>query len=188
MKKIGVFGSAIGDHTEEEKEMAFVLGREIAKHGFGLVTGATFGLPNSAIEGAHSMDGFSIGISPAAGEKEHKERYGMPLDDDVIVYTGLGFDGRNLINIRTSDAALFIKGSIGTLNELTVAIKEEKVIGILEGSGGISSKVREIISAVQMNFSPKIFYSDDPAKLVEMVVDEIVDETGVSQGGSQDGK
>jgi len=37
------------------------------------------------------------------------------MDDDHIIFTGLGYEGRNLVNIKTSDICLFIKGSIGTL-------------------------------------------------------------------------
>ena len=115
----------------------------IAEKGCTLITGATFGLPNEAIKGAHSQGGFTVGISPAYSEEEHMTKYKMPLDDDVIIYTGLGFEGRNLINVRTCDAAIFIKGSIGTLNEFTIAVKEEKLIGIIESSG-ISKKISRL--------------------------------------------
>lgn len=174
-KTIGVFGSAIGKHSRSEIDKAFILGREIAKAGFSLVSGATFGLPNSAIKGAHSVGGKTIGISPASSQKEHVNDYKLPLDDDVIIYTGFGFEGRNIINIRSSDGCVFLKGSIGTLNELTIAIKEEKVIGILEKSGGVSDRIRELLDGLKLNFKPKIFYSDNPKMLVAKVIGELND-------------
>lgn len=173
MKKIGVFGSALGDHSVEEKQMAFELGKAIAKSGCQLVTGATFGLPNEAIRGARDAKGFTIGISPANSYEEHVDKYKLPNDDDVIVYTGLGYEGRNLVNIKTSDACIFIKGSIGTLNEFTIAVKEEKVIGVLENSGGVSAKLKEIVNSIDMNFKPKIIYGNDPVKLVDAIIGEL---------------
>lgn len=171
--KIGVFGSAIGKHNKHEKNLAYTLGYEIAKKNFILVTGATFGLPNMAIKGAHDNKGITIGISPAHSKKDHITKYNMPIEDDFTIYTGLGFDGRNLINIRTCDAAVFVKGSIGTLNELTIAIKEEKIIGILTNSGGISERMKSFLDGLKLNFKPKIYYSKDPIELLKKISKEL---------------
>jgi len=168
--KIGVFGSAIGKHSNKERTLAFLLGEEIAKNNCVLVTGATFGLPNEAIKGTRNNNGISIGISPANSVNEHKNKYKLPMDDDHIIFTGLGYEGRNLVNIKTSDICLFIKGSIGTLNELTIAIKNEKVIGILTNSGGVSAVVKKLLSQIKINFKPKIIYSNDPIDLIKKTV------------------
>ena len=68
---------------------------------------------------------------------------------DVIVYTGFGYKGRNVINIRSSDIVLFFGGATGTLNEFTIAYDEGKIIGVLEGSGGVAEHIREIIRILQ---------------------------------------
>ena len=40
---------------------------------------------------------------------EHVQRYGLPDDGaDVIVYTGFGYKGRNVINIRSSDIVIIL--------------------------------------------------------------------------------
>ena len=90
--KIGVSGSAELSHLGlDVVERAKEVGREIAKHGCIITTGATTGFPMYATMGAKDVCGFSLGVSPAATEREHVEVYKLPLDFmDVIVYTGFG--------------------------------------------------------------------------------------------------
>ena len=79
-------------------DLAKELGREIASQGAVLVTGATTGFPFWAAMGAKEAGGISIGISPAANEREHVETYKLPLDYmDLIIYTGFGYPGRDLL-------------------------------------------------------------------------------------------
>jgi predicted Rossmann-fold nucleotide-binding protein len=68
-----------------------------------------------------------VGISPAHSLEEHQERYGLPRQgSDVVIYTGFGYKGRNVVNIRSSDIVVILRGSIGTLNEFTIAYDEGK--------------------------------------------------------------
>src|SRR3989344_7757917 len=79
--KICVSGAAdIGHCGLDTPEMAKELGREIARQGAVLVTGATTGFPFWAAMGAKEENGISIGFSPAASEREHVEVYKLPLD------------------------------------------------------------------------------------------------------------
>jgi uncharacterized protein (TIGR00725 family) len=99
------------------------------------------------------------------------ERYHLPDDGaDAIVYTGFGYKGRNLINVRSSDIVLLMGGAIGTLNEFTIAYDEGKIIGVLEESGGVSDHVREIIEFCKKPTQGSVLYDRDPAKLVERSV------------------
>jgi hypothetical protein len=50
---------------------------------------------------------------------------------------------RNTLTVRAADAVIMISGGIGTLNELTVAYELKPTV-ILEGTGGWSSRLREI--------------------------------------------
>ena len=130
---IGVMGSATSPSHKAE-ELAFELGCEIGKSGAILVTGATTGLPLKAAEGAHSLGGFVIGVSPAQNKKEHVE-LGLPLEPhNFILYTGFGFKGRNVLNVRACDAVITVGGSLGTLNEFTIAYDEGKLLGVLTSS------------------------------------------------------
>src|SRR3989344_453743 len=94
--KICVSGAAETGHCGVDAlDKAKELGREIARQGATLVTGATTGFPLWVAMGTKEAGGISIGLSPAASEKEHVEVYKLPLDYmDLIIYTGFGYSGR----------------------------------------------------------------------------------------------
>ncbi len=130
--------------SERLQQLAESLGAAIAQAGCFLVTGATTGLPALVATAFRKQGGFALGISPAENRAEHVQRYGLPEDGaDVIVYTGFGYKGRNVINIRSSDIVIIFGGATGTLNEFTIAYDEGKIIGVLEGSGGVADHIRE---------------------------------------------
>ncbi len=169
--KICVSGAADTGHCglgtlDKAKE----LGREIARQGAVLVTGATTGFPFWAAMGAKEENGISIGFSPAASEKEHAEIYKLPLDYmDLIIYTGFGYPGRDLLLTRSSDAVICGCGRIGTIHEFTVAFEDGKVIGILKGPWETSTELQDIIAQAHRP-NEKIIIGDDPKKLVENVI------------------
>ncbi len=168
--KIGVMGSASGPQIVDEhaRKLARELGREIGRRKYVFINGACPGLPHDALLGAKEEGGFSIGISPAFSEHEHVNEYHSPHDHDVIMYTGMGFMERDIINIRSSDAIVIVGGGIGTLNELTIAYEEGRPMGILTHTGGISNSVPHIIEALcQRKIAPNMVFDDDPKKLLD---------------------
>ena len=139
--------STINPESERLLELAERLGWAVAERGCVLVTGATSGYPAVVSRAARSRKGLTIGISPASTLDEHVSRYALPEDAaDTIIYTGFGLKGRNVINIRSSDVVIIFGGGIGTLNELTIAWDEGKVVGVLEGTGGVTNQVEAILS------------------------------------------
>lgn len=175
--KICVSGAAetgcCKDGTQEKTE---ALGREIAKRGFVLVTGATTGAPYWAAKGAKSEGGIVIGLSPAASKLAHIKTYQLPTDyHDLIIYTGFNYAGRNLFLIRSSDAVITVCGRIGTLNEFTIAFEDKKPIGVLEGTGGIADSLRGIIENAHRG-PGRVVYSEDPSTLLDRVIEEIREE------------
>ena len=87
---------------------------------------------------------------------------------DIIVFTGFGSKGRNVILLRTSDAVILVSGGMGALNEFTIAFDEEKIIGVLEGTGGISDGIRTITKMADKNCD-KIIFDSDPERLIARV-------------------
>jgi uncharacterized protein (TIGR00725 family) len=169
--KICVSGSAdttnFGSNT---LELAKELGREIARQGAVLVTGATTGFPFWAAMGAKEEKGVSIGFSPAATEKEHVEVYKLPIDYmDLIIYTGFGYSGRDILLTRSSDAVIFGCGRIGTIHEFTIAFEDNKSIGILEGPWETSKELKDIIDKSHRP-NEKIIFGNEPKKLVEDII------------------
>lgn len=172
--KIGVSGAAETGHCGlDAYEKAKETGREIAKHGCIITTGATTGFPMYAAMGAKDESGFSVGFSPASTEREHLEVYKLPTDYmDVIVYTGFGYSGRDLLLIRSSDAVVVGCGRIGTLNEFSVAFEDHRPIGILEGSWDTAELLHKFIESAHRP-NDKIIYDSDPKALVERLVEMV---------------
>lgn len=169
--KICVSGAADTTHCGEKAlEIAKELGRQIIKQGGIIVTGATTGWPLWSTIGAKEAGGISIGLSPAATEKEHVEEWGLPLDHlDTIIYTGQGFPGRDILLTRTSDAVILGCGRIGTIHEFTVAFEDNKPIGILEGEWTTDETLKNIIEQGHRP-NPKIIFDSDPEKLIARII------------------
>ncbi|MBI3891193.1 MAG: LOG family protein [Candidatus Wallbacteria bacterium] len=162
----GVMGSSRSD-SEEALRKAQELGRSIARLGAVIMTGATTGYSLAAAKGAAEAGGLVLGVSPALDRAEHS-RLGGPLEPfDVILYSGFGNKGRNVLNIRGCDVVLFVSGSMGTLNEFTIAYDEGKVMGVLTGTGGFSDHYAEIIARADRQTGARVLYDADPARLVE---------------------
>ena len=169
--KICVSGAAETGHCGiDALEKAKELGREIARQGTVLVTGATTGFPLWVAMGFKEVGGVSIGFSPAASEKEHVEVYKLPLDYmDLMIYTGFGYSGRDLLLTRSVDAVICGCGRIGTIHEFTVAFEDGKPIGVFEGPWEMGNQLKEI---TEKSYRPnaKIVTSNDPKKLVEDII------------------
>src|SRR3989440_7476399 len=165
--KIGVMGSAEEAGTAIG-ETARALGQAIAARDLILLSGATTGVIHLVGKAARDAGAFHIGISPAENERDHVERFQLPADAcDAIVYTGFGLKGRNVVLVRSCDVVVFIAGSIGSLNEFTIAYDEGKVIGCLTGTGGVADEIKSIAETFPKKTKARIVYDDDPKRLIE---------------------
>jgi uncharacterized protein (TIGR00725 family) len=169
--KVGVMGSAedalAGGVTDMVRERAESLGREIARRDLLLLTGATTGLTYIVGRSARAAGAFHIGISPAGSEREHAEKYKLPLDScDSIIYTGFGLKGRNVVLVRSCDVVLFIGGSMGSLNEFTIAHDEGRVMGCLTGTGGVADEAERLLRVFPKQTEACVLHGDDPARLL----------------------
>jgi uncharacterized protein (TIGR00725 family) len=170
---VGVMGASNNDGLTESAArrmslLAASLGAALARHGCILVTGATTGLPDMVAQAFRAQGGFALGISPAENREEHIARYGLPEDgSDVIVYTGFGYKGRNVINVRCADIVIIFGGGIGTLNEFTIAYDEGKIIGVLEGSGGVADHINKVVEYCRKPTAAVVLYDGEPEMLVQ---------------------
>jgi uncharacterized protein (TIGR00725 family) len=166
--KIGVMGSAAEASSAQIADAARALALAIASHPLILLTGATTGVIHLIGRTARAAGALHIGISPGENQREHVEHFELPTDAcDAIIYTGFGLKGRNVVLVRSCDIVVFVAGSIGSLNEFTIAYDEGKVIGCLKGSGGTADEIERIVDAFQKPTQAKIFYDSDPARLID---------------------
>ncbi len=167
--KIAVLGSASGAENSPEGRKSFTIGKEVVSRGGVILTGACPGLPHAAALGAQSEGGTTIGISPAMNREEHRLVYSYPETDDVLLFTGMGAKGRNIVLVRSADACVFVGGRIGTLNEFTIAydeLNENCVIGILTGSGGLSDEFLRVAQLAGKPPRARLIADADAASLV----------------------
>ncbi len=142
----------------------------IAKNNLVLFSGACPGLPLEATLGAKEAGGTTVGVSPAINLKEHVEDYQYPTDVfDSLIFTGSGYKGRNVTLVRSCDAVISVQGMIGTLNELTIAYDEQKIVGLLLGTGGASDLFSQVLKKLGKS-DENVIASDDPNFLVERII------------------
>lgn len=168
---IGVMGASGGELSDEVHERAYRLGEAIAQRGAVLITGACPGLPYDAVRGAKVAGGLVVGISPALSLDEHRGKYRSPVEGfDVLIYTGSGLMGREITNIRSCDIVVIAGGRTGTLGELAIAYDEGRLIGVLTGTGGITTIIEDIIRVSAKKTGAHVVYDEDPVKLVERLI------------------
>lgn len=165
--KVGVMGGAGRDVAPVHLEKAERLGAAVASNGCVLITGGCPGLPLAAAKGAKRRGGIVVGISPGLSLDEHLLKYESPtVHHDLLIFTGSGLMGREVVNIRSSDIVAIVGGSSGTLGELAIAYDEGKLIGVLTGTGGISDLVDEILQACNKQTGARVIYGAEPEALV----------------------
>jgi uncharacterized protein (TIGR00725 family) len=109
-----------------------------------------------------------VGISPASSKVEHVLKYRLPIVAyDTIIYTGLHYVGRDTLLITSSDAVVSIGGRLGTLHEFTIAMETDTPIGFLQGAGGISEQIQELLALARpLRDEAAVMFEDDADKLV----------------------
>jgi uncharacterized protein (TIGR00725 family) len=171
--RVGVMGSSGGAADAGLLVRCRQLGQTIATRGCCLLTGACPGLPHAAALGAKEVGGHIIGISPAASLKEHVELYESPYEKyDVLIFTGLGLMGRELVNIRSCDIVVVVGGRSGTLGEFAIAYEEGKLIGVLAETGGITAALPAIVDSLRAakDTGAEVLYEAEPERLVDSLL------------------
>ncbi len=121
---VGVMGPG-ESATPEDNEMAFELGRAIAKEGWVVLTGGrSFGVMDAAMKGARDVNGLTIGILPDGNEQLASE------NADIRIVTGMG-SGRNYLSVLSSHILVVLGMAAGTASEVSLAIKSNKKIILL---------------------------------------------------------
>lgn len=170
--KIAICGSSYASDLHVVKS-AFDVGVELARNEVLVLTGAGHGYPLEAAKGAFSAQGKVLGFSPAKDPDEHDIDYEFPKEPFTqIEYTGMGIPGRNLALVTHADAVIIIAGQAGTLNEFSIAFKQRKPVGVLEGSGGVTTILKEVakVCNTKKDEAKNVVYSHDPHVLVPTLI------------------
>jgi uncharacterized protein (TIGR00725 family) len=160
--------------------LAVRLGKKIAAAACVLITGELDGIPGRVVEAHSQYGGLSVGISPAHSAVEHAALYDTPpCPSTVVIYSGFGFKGRNVIAVRSADIVILVSGGIGTLNEFTIAYDEGKVIGLLQGTGGVADLAQTLLDSVSRRPTGAVVIADpDPEQLIDRCIDRLCERRG----------
>jgi len=102
--------------SKETAQIAEDVGRELAKRSVALVCGGLGGVMEAACRGAKMEGGTTIGILPGTNRHEANPYV------DIPIVTGMG-EARNIIVVRSAQAAIAVSGEYGTLSEIAYALK-----------------------------------------------------------------
>ena len=183
--KIGVYGSAI-DEGKSTKQLALELGEVLGdQKDIILITGAGHGIPYIVAKTAAKKGAYIWGFPPVRDEKSLKEY--MP-EVNLKVYQKITYIPksfplrasisacrvyRNFASTKEADAGIIISGRWGTMNEFTNLYSMGKVIGILEGSGGIANELSVLMNKVNKPGEAKVIVETSPKKLVKKILKEL---------------
>ncbi len=114
--------------TPQDLELAYQLGKLVAKQGWVLLTGGRkAGVMDAASGGAKAAGGLVVGILPS------NNTVGMSEAVDIPIVTDLG-NGRNNINVLSSNVVIACGMSLGTASEVALALKNLKPVILLNQS------------------------------------------------------
>ncbi|MBD3388128.1 MAG: TIGR00725 family protein [Candidatus Altiarchaeales archaeon] len=138
MNKITVIGLD-GKLPPEVDRMAERIGEDIANSGCVLICGGKKGVMEAACRGAKKAGGITVGILPSFDGSEANDYV------DVVIPSGMGY-ARNTLVVSSGDAIVSLNGSTGTLSEIAMALNYGKPVFCIEGSGGVTDKVRNALA------------------------------------------
>lgn len=121
---VGVMGPGEGA-SESDCQTAHQLGQLIAQQGWVLLTGGrAAGVMEAACQGAQHAQGLTIGILPDSSDTEASTAV------DIAILTGMG-QGRNVINVLSSQVVIACGMGAGTASEICLALKAKKSIVLI---------------------------------------------------------
>ena len=174
---ISVYGMRHGAYSKsfDILEQAENLGKTIAHHDCIVTIPATTGFPFWVAKGAHLAGAHVVGFSPAAHEKEHVEVYSLPTQYmNMLIYSGFGYAGSDLLLSRSSDAIIFGYGGLETAHEFWLAFQENKPIGILKGEWETEEILFGLLRGHESSFDhSRIIFDDDPDRLVQQLIKKV---------------
>ena len=120
---IGVMGGS--RVAQEIADLAHELGQALARESWIVLSGGrNAGVMAAVSEGAARAGGLVVGILPDRDLDRASPHLTIPIR------TGLG-DGRNVLNVLSSDVVVALPGGAGTLSEIALALKNHKPLLLL---------------------------------------------------------
>lgn len=137
-----MIAGAWDENNIETLELAKKVGEKVAEKGWTLVTGGGSGIPFAANEGSKNFNGNSIAFLYRDKATEKME---LSTNAKYNIYTDMGWDGRSVLAIKSSDLLIVVGGCNGTLNEITLAYLNSIPIFIIEDSSEMIKRFKAFL-------------------------------------------
>lgn len=177
---VSIFGSARTKPDHEFYQLTVDVAEEIAKSGYGVITGGGPGIMEAGNKGAHQANGTSVGLNIELPFEQHENPYidhGKNINFDY-------FFVRKVVFVKYSQGFVVMPGGFGTLDEVFEAItliqtkKVESFPVILVGTefwSGLMDWIKNTLLEKFGNISEKdldlIHLVDTPQQVVKVLDD-----------------
>ena len=142
--QVGVLTTYEERVPEHIRRMAYELGFELARRGYIIITGGDGGLMKDVARGATDAGGIAVGIlSHELARVPEDHPYHNP-HLTVRIRAEMSYEGRSAIVVASSDVLVVLAGGCGTLVEVAMAYSMGKPVVVLEGSGLLADRLREM--------------------------------------------
>jgi len=134
--KVGVIGYSGNSKEPPVSDLVQVclnLGEELGRR-YTVFTGGRDGVMELVCKGVSNVGGLSIGVLPWDGSDANEY-------NSLVINTGLDFQMRSFILVKSVDVVVSIGGEIGTAIEILVSYANRKPVILLRGTGGWTDRV-----------------------------------------------
>jgi len=126
-------------------------------------------------QGAKSVDGMVVGVSPAESRLVHDNKYRLPRANyDSIIYCGQPLQARDHTLLASADAVIFIGDKAASPQLYALAVETESPIGVLLNGESEQwyRQFSETLSATIGETGHPLF-EQDPKRLVSRLLKQI---------------
>lgn len=113
------------------------LGRELGKR-YVVFTGGRDGVMELVARGVREVGGICVGVLPFHGEDAN-------AFNTINVMTGLDFQMRSFVMIKSADVVVSVGGEIGTILEVMIAYANSKPVVLFRNTGGWTDRIAPIL-------------------------------------------
>lgn len=138
--KVGVIGYSGSLEFEPILSLfptCYALGMELGKK-YTVFTGGRDGVMEIISKGVKEVGGVSIGVLPWEGTDANAY-------NTLTINTGLDFEMRSFILVKSVDVVVSIGGEIGTAIEIMAAYANKKPVILLRGTGGWTDRFASVL-------------------------------------------
>jgi uncharacterized protein (TIGR00730 family) len=177
---ISIFGSARTKPGHPYYELAVEIARQLAKEGFGVISGGGPGIMEAANKGASLAGGTSVGLNIDLPFEQHQNPY---IDRDKALHFDYFFV-RKVMFVKYSQGFIMMPGGFGTMDEFFETItlvqthKVSRIPLVLVGTAywkGLIDWVKSVMQEQEQNIKPEdldlFVMVDTPEQVVEHVLD-----------------